>query len=196
MELDRFALLAPDFLKQRRSNPPPTVLDLRDPREYAQGHLAGARSVPWTLLAEEALFFQPGRRYLLYSDDEQNGLDESLVLLAAKGFEQLGAYREGYFSLEAALKADPEEVVLGDLPRPEWLAQIERVLDQRLRPHLDADGGGIRLDSIEGDKLFVDFTGNCKNCDSSRTATLRLVQVSLCVLLNHDLKVIARRQDG
>ncbi|MDT8448382.1 MAG: NifU family protein [bacterium] len=191
-----YLLDAATFLQQRQHNPPPMVIDLRDPRDFAQGHLAAARSIPWTLLPEEALFFSPGRRYLFYSNAENQGLSESIDLLAAQGFNNLGAYFGGYQELSRQLEQSKDSILLARLPREDWLAEIERVLDERLRPHLDADGGGIQLVSLEGDKLFVDFTGNCKNCDSSRTATLRLVQVSLSVLLNHDLKVIARRLDA
>ena len=182
-----------DFLAQRRQKPLPQIIDLRESTSFHQGHLAGARSIPWRLLPEEAIFFSPKTTYLLYSNAEQEGIEASLNWLGQRHFKQVSYAAQGFEDIWKALREDPAELQLGEQPTSQWVKSIEEVLDQQLRPYLDADGGGIEIDRLEGSKLFVHFTGACKNCDASRTATLRLIQVSLSVLLNHDLKVVANR---
>ena len=42
----------------------------------------------------------------------------------------------------------------------------ERVLDvlRRLGPSLSVDGGGVELDRIEGDAVYIRLTGACVGC--------------------------------
>jgi Fe-S cluster biogenesis protein NfuA len=52
--------------------------------------------------------------------------------------------------------------------RTELLEQIERVLDEQVRPGLRADGGDIVLVSIDQDNIVqVRLTGACQGCSSS-----------------------------
>lgn len=46
-----------------------------------------------------------------------------------------------------------------------------KVLDAlaQLRPHLQFDGGDIRLLAIEGNTVHVELTGACSNCSISAT---------------------------
>jgi len=191
--METIPLTVQEFLAHRRENPSPLVIDLRDPQDFADGHLGGARSLPWRQLAEEAIFFSPSKSYLFYSDPQQSGLQETLGWLLQRGFRQVGYTLADYSTLVRAIGEDPNETLLSKLPPAGWNQAIEQVLDQRLRPYLESDGGGIEFVALEGDKLFVHFTGACKSCDASRTATLRLIQVSLSVALNHDFKVIAKK---
>ena len=56
------------------------------------------------------------------------------------------------------------------------LAQIERVLDERVRPELRADGGDVVLVGIDDDQIVqVRLTGACQGCSSSVvTMTMRV----------------------
>lgn len=191
--METIPLTVQEFLAHRRENPPPLVIDLRDPEAFAAGHLGGARSLPWRQLAEEAIFFAPTKSYLFYSDLRQSGIRETLGWLLQRGFRQVGYTEADYSTLAQVIGADPNETKLSKLPQAGWPQAIEQVLDRRLRPYLESDGGGIEFVALEGDKLYVNFTGACKSCDASRTATLRLIQVSLSVALNHDLTVIAKK---
>ncbi|OGG96584.1 MAG: hypothetical protein A2508_05410 [Candidatus Lambdaproteobacteria bacterium RIFOXYD12_FULL_49_8] len=191
MDPNRFILTAEQFLNARKASIPPAVIDLRGPELFEAGHLAGARNIPAGYLAEEAIFFPPKRLHLLYADSPEVA-QAGAELLAQKGFEALGWLKGSYQDLTNSL-TQTGELCLDKEPVERWPDLIEQVLDDRVRPYLEEDGGGLVLFQIEGDKLFVDFTGNCQGCESSRTATLRLVQLSLAVGLNHDLKVIARR---
>lgn len=48
---------------------------------------------------------------------------------------------------------------------------IEKALDS-IRPYLEADGGNVRIQSLEGDTLFLELLGNCGACPMS-TMTLK-----------------------
>jgi Fe-S cluster biogenesis protein NfuA len=56
------------------------------------------------------------------------------------------------------------------------LAQIERVLDERVRPDLRADGGDVVVVGIDDDQIVqVRLTGACQGCSSSVvTMTMRV----------------------
>jgi Fe-S cluster biogenesis protein NfuA len=48
------------------------------------------------------------------------------------------------------------------------LERIERVLEERVRPELSADGGGIELLGMDDDRIVqVRLTGACQGCSSS-----------------------------
>ncbi len=52
--------------------------------------------------------------------------------------------------------------------REELLARIERVLDERVRPDLQSDGGDIMLVGIDEDNIVqVRLTGACQGCASA-----------------------------
>jgi Fe-S cluster biogenesis protein NfuA len=63
--------------------------------------------------------------------------------------------------------------------RRELLAKIERVLDERVRPDLRADGGDIEVAGIDDDQIVqVRLTGACQGCSSSVfTMTMRVEAV-------------------
>lgn len=44
---------------------------------------------------------------------------------------------------------------------------VEAVLDEMVRPALNADGGDIQLVKIEGDDIYVKLVGACSSCPSS-----------------------------
>ncbi len=60
--------------------------------------------------------------------------------------------------------------------RTALLERIERVLDERVRPDLRADGGDIDLVGIDDDQIVqVRLTGACQGCSSSViTMTMRV----------------------
>jgi Fe-S cluster biogenesis protein NfuA len=54
--------------------------------------------------------------------------------------------------------------------------RIERILEERVRPDLESDGGGIELVGIDEDRIVqVRLTGACQGCSSSLiTLTMRV----------------------
>jgi NFU1 iron-sulfur cluster scaffold homolog, mitochondrial len=51
-------------------------------------------------------------------------------------------------------------------------AQVEDMFDERVRPALSMDGGGIEIVSINGKRVLVNYQGACGTCPSSLTGTL------------------------
>lgn len=52
------------------------------------------------------------------------------------------------------------------------LHQIEKILDEQIRPALGSHGGNIEVIDFDNKKLYVKLTGGCQGCSSS-TATLK-----------------------
>ena len=52
------------------------------------------------------------------------------------------------------------------------LKQVEKVLDEQIRPALASHGGGIEVVDFDNNKLFVKLSGGCQGCSSSK-ATLK-----------------------
>lgn len=52
------------------------------------------------------------------------------------------------------------------------IRQIEKILDDQIRPALASHGGDIEVIDFDNKKLFVKLTGGCQGCSSSK-ATLK-----------------------
>ncbi|MCB9060081.1 MAG: NifU family protein [Halobacteriovoraceae bacterium] len=52
------------------------------------------------------------------------------------------------------------------------LRQIEKVLDEQIRPSLQSHGGNVELIDVDNDKVFIKLIGGCQGCSSS-SATLK-----------------------
>ena len=60
---------------------------------------------------------------------------------------------------------------LSDADR-EKLARIMDVIDERIRPYLQSDGGDLTIVGLEGNQLKVHYQGACGSCPSAFSATL------------------------
>lgn len=56
------------------------------------------------------------------------------------------------------------------------LQQINALLDDRVRPALAGDGGGLQVLGLEGKTLFIRYQGACGSCPSSSAGTLMAIQ--------------------
>ena len=68
---------------------------------------------------------------------------------------------------------------LATLPKggdPELLARINMLLDDRVRPALAGDGGGLQVMGLEGKTLFIRYQGACGSCPSSTAGTMMAIQ--------------------
>lgn len=52
------------------------------------------------------------------------------------------------------------------------ILQIEKILDEQVRPALAQHGGNVEVVDVDNNKLFVKLVGGCQGCSSSR-ATLK-----------------------
>ncbi|MCS6837874.1 MAG: NifU family protein [Bdellovibrionaceae bacterium] len=75
-----------------------------------------------------------------------------------------------------------------DLP-PE-VRQIEEILDRRVRPGLQGDGGDIEVIKVENQQVFVRYQGACGTCPSSTTGTLMGIESILSEELGYQVEVL------
>ena len=59
------------------------------------------------------------------------------------------------------------------------LENIEKVLDERVRPDLALHGGNIMVTELKGDALYVRLLGACSGCLSADTTMETLVESEL-----------------
>ena len=69
---------------------------------------------------------------------------------------------------------DPEEERRKNLT-PE-LQEIEKILDKKIRPGLQGDGGDLEVISYQDDVLLVKYQGACGTCPSSTMGTLEAIR--------------------
>lgn len=78
-----------------------------------------------------------------------------------------------------ATAADPSGGSAGEAEGaedPELLDRINDLLDDRVRPALAGDGGGLEILSLRGKILTIRYQGACGSCPSSIAGTLVAIQ--------------------
>ena len=73
----------------------------------------------------------------------------------------------------------------------ELLKQINEILDNRVRPALAGDGGGLEVLGLEGYKVIIKYQGACGSCPSSINGTLRAIEGLLRRHINPAIDVVA-----
>jgi len=89
---------------------------------------------------------------------------------------------------DAAGSDDP----LASIPKggdPAMLSKINSLLDDRVRPALAGDGGGLQVMGLEGKTLYIRYEGACGSCPSSTSGTLMAIQNLLQSEVDEDLVV-------
>jgi Fe-S cluster biogenesis protein NfuA len=93
---------------------------------------------------------------------------------------------------EASSGGDGESDPLASIPKggdPEVLSKINALLDDRVRPALAGDGGGLQVMGLEGKVLYIRYEGACGSCPSSTSGTLMAIQNLLQSEVDEDLVV-------
>lgn len=73
----------------------------------------------------------------------------------------------------------------------ERLVAINHLLDDRVRPALQMDGGGLEVLGLEGNKLTIHYQGACGTCPSAIQGTLAAIQNLLQAEIDESLVVTA-----
>lgn len=63
------------------------------------------------------------------------------------------------------------------------MAEIERVLDLRVRPVLNAHNGNIKIESFQNGVLKVRMLGQCCHCPSAQDTTKDMIETELLAAL-------------
>ena len=73
----------------------------------------------------------------------------------------------------------------------ELLNQINKILDERVRPALAGDGGGLQVLGIDGYKVKIHYQGACGSCPTAISGTLMAIEGLLKRDINPALEVEA-----
>jgi NFU1 iron-sulfur cluster scaffold homolog, mitochondrial len=79
-------------------------------------------------------------------------------------------------------------VALSDDPK---IAEINQILDDRIRPYLASDGGWLEIVSLEDNVLKIRYEGACGSCPSSLTGTLMAIENMIQDEVDPAIEVIA-----
>lgn len=71
------------------------------------------------------------------------------------------------------------------------LAQINELLDERIRPYLAGDGGWLEVLDLEDHTLSIRYEGACGSCPSSMTGTLMAIENMIRDEIDPDISVVA-----
>jgi Fe-S cluster biogenesis protein NfuA len=73
----------------------------------------------------------------------------------------------------------------------ELLKRINELLDQKVRPALAGDGGGLEVLGVEGFKVSIRYQGACGSCPSAISGTLMAIEGLLRRDINPSIEVVA-----
>ena len=71
------------------------------------------------------------------------------------------------------------------------LDRINALLDERVRPALMMDGGGLEVMGLSGDTLMIHYQGACGSCPSSISGTLMGIEGLLQSTIEPKINVVA-----
>ncbi len=80
-----------------------------------------------------------------------------------------------------------KEVLETDDPR---LQQINQMLDEQVRPYLLADGGGLKILGLDGNRLKIHYQGACGTCPTATSGTLYAIE-SMVKRIDPELQVVS-----
>ena len=71
------------------------------------------------------------------------------------------------------------------------IAQINELLDERIRPFLASDGGWLEILSLDDKTLKIRYQGACGSCPSSLTGTLMAIENMIKEEIDPEIEVVA-----
>ncbi|GJQ61465.1 MAG: hypothetical protein SCALA702_05180 [Melioribacteraceae bacterium] len=84
-----------------------------------------------------------------------------------------------------------EEIQLSSEEETILLKKINQILDQRVRPALAGDGGGLEVMALEGNLLKIKYQGACGSCPSAIRGTLVAIENLLRREVDPNIDVIS-----
>ncbi len=70
------------------------------------------------------------------------------------------------------------------------LQEINKMLDEQVRPYLLADGGGLKILGLDGDRLKVHYQGACGTCPTATSGTLYAIE-SMVKRIDPEIQVVS-----
>jgi Fe-S cluster biogenesis protein NfuA len=84
-----------------------------------------------------------------------------------------------------------KEIIVSEEESGELLKKINNLLDQKVRPALAGDGGGLQVLGLEGYTVKIRYQGACGSCPSSISGTLTAIEGLLKRDVNPAINVVA-----
>ena len=78
-------------------------------------------------------------------------------------------------------------IALSDNPK---IAEINAILDERIRPYLASDGGWLEIVDFEENILKIRYEGACGSCPSSLTGTLLAIENMIQAEIDPEIEVV------
>lgn len=72
----------------------------------------------------------------------------------------------------------------------EKLDRIKRLLDEQIKPYLEADGGGLEVLGLDGQVLKIRYQGACGTCPSAIMGTLQSIEHMVKAEIDPAIEVI------
>jgi NFU1 iron-sulfur cluster scaffold homolog, mitochondrial len=84
-----------------------------------------------------------------------------------------------------------KEITVSEEESNELMKQINNLLDQKVRPALAGDGGGLQVLGVDGYTVKIRYQGACGSCPSSISGTLTAIEGLLKRDINPAINVVA-----
>jgi Fe-S cluster biogenesis protein NfuA len=94
-------------------------------------------------------------------------------------------------SFDKQLLPPEKERVPGNDDSSALLKEINKLIDERVRPALANDGGGLEVLGLDGNVVTIRYQGACGSCPSSISATLTAIAGLLKRDIDPSIEVIA-----
>jgi len=94
-------------------------------------------------------------------------------------------------SFDTSLIPEEKKVEIIEESQDKLLLQINELLDQKVRPALAGDGGGLEVVGVEGFTVKIRYQGACGTCPSAISGTLMAIEGLLRRDINQALEVVA-----
>ena len=190
IEMEQYLIEPEVCLKHRREDSTSAVIiDLRSQEAYMEDHLMGAYSIPADFLSDYVGQMPTYVKIILYAGDDDTVAKEAVKLLLENDIKDLHYVVGGYENILNKMKTLDDEIFLTDFPPDQWETQITQVIQEQVIPTLEADGGGLTVEKVEGDNVFIQYQGACNGCPSSTAGELKFIKNTLGISLNHDVNV-------
>lgn len=88
------------------------------------------------------------------------------------------------------LEHDHEVHVSSEASNDPRLQEINRMLDEQVRPYLLADGGGLKVLGLDQNRLKVHYQGACGTCPTATSGTLYAIE-SMVKRIDPEIEVIS-----
>ena len=116
---------------------------------------------------------------------DESDWDEILPLLAVpiRAAESVAVAKTAAAAVGGAIAS-----AISDDPK---VAEINALLDDRIRPYLASDGGWLEVLELENKTLKIRYEGACGSCPSSLTGTLMAIENMIKEEIDPEIEVIA-----